>query len=100
MPQISALVRRKLEETLLVARFTIGISLLETFMVAAKVILFLDCDSGNSRPNLSFFATVYNVASILKFIYFLIVMLLYPKIGKKVKKFMRKCINSSEEMDA
>jgi hypothetical protein len=92
MPQTSALNRRKWEESMLIARFTIGMSIIELLYSVANFVLFNNCQLYDPLPSMMVFATIFNLTRILEFCYLIAVMLLYPKIGKKVKKLFRSLI--------
>jgi hypothetical protein len=64
---------------------------MQLLSAVAVVTLYLNCRSSNPNPLMLIFATIFNLTRLAEFIYLICVLMMYRKIGKKVKKYIRKC---------
>jgi hypothetical protein len=63
----------------------------------AMLLLYLNCRSDSPNPLMLIFATIFNLTRIAEFFYLIVVVMLYKKIGRKIKKFIRSCFSKKEE---
>ena len=87
MPEGVALNRRKYEENELMSRFVIGMSIILALFSIAELAIYMNCL--NPKPLMLIWATIFNFAKLIEFLYLIFVMLSYKKIGNKVKKLFR-----------
>ena len=64
---------------------------MQCLSAVAVLALYLNCRSSNPNPLINTFATIFNLTRLAEFIYLICVLMMYKKIGKKVKKYLRKC---------
>lgn len=84
---------------MLISRFTIGMSIIQCVYASALFILYMNCHSTNPSSGLQVFATIFNLTRIVEMVYLIIVLILYKKIGNKIKKLLRSMFNSNENED-
>jgi hypothetical protein len=77
-------------------------SIILALLSIAVLALFFNCFSNTPQPLVMIAATVFNLTRVIGFIYMIVVMLTYKKIGNKAKKLFRSAIsrhNAANAMD-
>ena len=75
------------------SRFVIGMSVILALYSIAELAIYMNCL--DPKPLMIIWATIFNFAKLIEFLYLIFVMLSYKKIGNKVKKLFRGIFSTS-----
>jgi hypothetical protein len=77
----------------MMSRFVIGMSIILALFSTAMLVLYFNCL--HPQPLMLIWATVFNLSKLAEFLYLIVVMLSFKKIGNKVKKLLRGLFSKS-----